>query len=461
MTNRTRFLAVAFAVLCTAQARAGDDEPTDQVKLSATLAEVTSFPETYRRVPFELELLYHGPRELYNPYYTLFEPATYMNFAAWSADKAIWTRDGYVDDYPLFYVDRKTGVLEHQVVALKPFTWFTAKCIVKSTAQGRAWIEVLSISTTNTTLDRNDLRHLVKANVLASGGEFERSLLEFSMAKMTDAPARFVARYHVDQGRVALAANQPGRAMAELQAALPALPDDKELIALLDRATGNSTAPIAQPQVASAPTGAGANVPPPLNLNGGGRPAQKPNEPKRNDAPKSDSGAPATDANAPKSEPAKTAAPPAIDPMPADAPKGDAAPAAKPQPAPKSDAADAPKTELKPAAKTETPKVEAKPEAPKAEPKAESKSDAKPAPSGDGAKPVETPAPKGETPAPAEKPADAPEVKKDEAPAPSEPKPAETPESKPGDAPAEKPENAPEEKPAEPPADKPKPDNGG
>jgi hypothetical protein len=432
MTNRTRFLAVAFAVLCTAQARAGDDEPTDQVKLAATLAEVTSFPEAYRRVPFELELLYHGPRELYNPYYTLFEPATYMNFAAWSADKAIWTRDGYVDDYPLFYVDRKTGVLEHQVVALKPFTWFTAKCIVKSTAQGRAWIEVLSISTTNTTLDRTDLRHLVKANVLASGGEFERALLEFSMAKMTDAPARFVARYHVDQGRVALAANQPGRAMAELQAALPALPDDKELIALLDRATGNTSAPIAQPQVASAPT----SVPPPLNLNGGARPAQKPNEPKRNDAPKTD----------------------ASDPMPADAPKGEAAPAAK----------------------TETPKVETKPEAPKAEPKAEPKttdatkpdapkpeakpqesSGEKPAPSGDGAKPEETPAPKGEAPAPAEKPADAPEAKKDEAPAPSEPKPAETPEGKPGDAPAEKPENAPEEKPAEPPADKPKPDNGG
>ena len=448
MTNRTRFLAVAFAVLCTAQARAGDDEPTDQVKLSATLAEVTSFPEAYRRVPFELELLYHGPRELYNPYYTLFEPATYMNFAAWSADKAIWTRDGYVDDYPLFYVDRKTGVLEHQVVALKPFTWFTAKCIVKSTAQGRAWIEVLSISTTNTTLDRNDLRHLVKASVLASGGEFDRALLEFSMAKMTDAPARFVARYHVDQGRVALAANQPGRAMAELQAALPALPDDKELIALLDRATGNTSAPIAQSQVASAPT----SVPLSLNLNGGARPAQKPNEPKRNDAPKSDAGAPV------------------IDPMPADAPKGEAAPAAKPQPAPKSDATDAPKTEPKPAAKTETPKVEAKPEAPKAEPKTDAaKPDAKPqepsgekpAESGDGAKPEETPAPKGEAPAPAEKPADAPEAKKDEAPAPSEPKPAETPEGKPGDAPAEKPENAPEEKPAEPPADKPKPDDGG
>src|SRR5262245_22374719 len=102
MTNRTRFLAVACAALCAVQARAGEDELNGDGKLSVTLAEVSSFPEAYRRVPFELELLYHGPRELYNPYYTLFEPATYMNFAAWPADKPIWTRDAFLADYQLF-----------------------------------------------------------------------------------------------------------------------------------------------------------------------------------------------------------------------------------------------------------------------------------------------------------------------------------------------------------------------
>lgn len=440
MTNRTRFLAVAFAALCAVQARAGEDEPNDDVKLSVSLAEVTSFPEAYRRVPFELELLYHGPREVYNPYYTLFEPATYMNFAAWSADKPIWMRDAFVDDYALFYVDRKNAPLEHQMVALKPYTWFSARCIVKSTAQGRAWIEILSITTTNTTLDLADMRHLVRANVLASGGEFDRALLEFGMAKLATAPPKFVARCHADQGRVALAANLPGRAMTEFQAALTALPEDREIVALLDKATTTVATPKAQSQVASAPT----SVPPPLNLNGGPRPPR--NDPKRVDPPKSDVSPSAIDPIAPKSEPAKTAAPaapPAIDPMPRPetvvAPKVDATPAAKPtpDPAPNGDATNAPKTEQKPAP-VDPPKVEPKPQG----------DGEKPAPSNDGAKP-------------ADKPAENPDAKKDETPAPSEPKPAEEPDGKPGDAPAEKPDNTPAEKPADPPADKPKPDNGG
>jgi hypothetical protein len=460
MTNRTRFLAVAFVALCAARARAGDDEPaTDQVKLAVTLSEVTSFPEAYRRVPFELELLYHGPRELYNPYYTLFEPGSYMNFAAWPADKPVWTRDAFVDDYALFYVDRKSAALERQMVSLKPFTWFTAHCIVKSTAQGRAWIEVLSVQTTNTTLDLSDLRHMVRANVLASGGEFDRALLEFGMAKMFNAPPRFVARCHADQGRIALAANQPGRAMTELQAALTALPEDKDVIALLDRASGAISVPSKnQQQVASVPT----NVPPPLNLNGGTHPA-KTSEPKRADAPKPDADASAIDPIAPTSEPVKAPAPP-IAPMPKSepvvAPKTDAAPAAKP--AAKGDATNATKTDPK--------------APPKAEPKAKGDGE-KPAPSGDGekpaakpdakqdAKPDPTPAPKGDDPTPADKP----EEKKDGTPAPDAPKPAEEPEGKPGDTPAEKPGDAPaekptdppEEKPEDPPAEKPKPDNGG
>jgi hypothetical protein len=168
-----------------------------------------------------------------------------MNFAAWSADKAIWTRDGYVDDYPLFYVDRKTGVLEHQVVALKPFTWFTAKCIVKSTAQGRAWIEVLSITTTNTTLDRTDLRHLVKANVLASGGEFERCAARVQHGQ-DDRRAGALRRALPRRPGPRRAGREPARPRHGGAAGRAApLPDDKELIALLDRATGNSTAPIA------------------------------------------------------------------------------------------------------------------------------------------------------------------------------------------------------------------------
>jgi hypothetical protein len=65
MTSRTRFLAAVAVALCAAQARAQQDEQLGEPsKLVAPLSEVTSFPEAYRRIPFDLELLYHGPREV-------------------------------------------------------------------------------------------------------------------------------------------------------------------------------------------------------------------------------------------------------------------------------------------------------------------------------------------------------------------------------------------------------------
>src|SRR5574339_486363 len=122
MRTRTRYLVVAAAALFAAPARAQEEKEKldESIKFSTTLTEVTSFPEAYRRIPFDLDLLYHGPRDLYNPYHTVFDPTNYMNFAAWSSDQSIWNRETYVNAYPMFYVERKNSALQHQMITLKP-----------------------------------------------------------------------------------------------------------------------------------------------------------------------------------------------------------------------------------------------------------------------------------------------------------------------------------------------------
>jgi hypothetical protein len=257
MTSSTRFLA-GFAVAALAGlARAEDDDKN--ARIPVTLTEVRAFPETYTRVPFDVALLYHGPREIYNPFYTVFEPSAFLNFAAWPADARVYTRDGFADDYPLFYVDRKNGELQRAVVAMRPFTWFDARCIVRSTAQGRAWIEVLAVTKVGPVMDPGDLRHLVRANVLSANGEFERALLEFELAQLVGAPKSFVARCRGEEGRVALAANQPERAAMALQQAFQWFPEDKQIAAALDQAT-TQVATRRQRDVASVP----AFQPPPI-----------------------------------------------------------------------------------------------------------------------------------------------------------------------------------------------------
>jgi hypothetical protein len=237
-SSRGLFAAVVLAG-CTAFARG---EETPEKPTTVALSEVKAFPEAYRRVPFDLELVYHGPRNVYNPFFTIFEPSNWANFAAWPGDAPLFRRESYIDDHPFFYVERRAEATQRAVMAMKPYTWFTASCIVRSTAQGRAWIEVLSIKSTGAALDPTDLRHLVRAHSLASSGQFERSLVEHSLARLLNVPPRFVARCQLEEGRVALAANQPERAMAALTQAWPQLQDDKQVAALLDRASAELAA---------------------------------------------------------------------------------------------------------------------------------------------------------------------------------------------------------------------------
>lgn len=259
----TRFLAACALATFAGYARA--EEQADAKRIAITLDEVRAFPEAYCRVPFELDLLYHGPRSLYNPFFTVFEPSSYANFAAWPAEAAIFERDKYVEDHPLFYYERKNTTLQQSLLSLKPYTWFSARCIVRSMAQGRAWIEVLQLTQVGAQLDTTDLRHLVKAHSLAANGDFDRALLEIEMARLFSAPPRFIAQARREEGRVALAANQPERALLALQQAWASLPEDKLVAALLDRAsaqvamlrqsqvaTGPGSAPVTQPIVAPA-----------------------------------------------------------------------------------------------------------------------------------------------------------------------------------------------------------------
>ncbi len=254
----TRFLAACALASFAGFARA--EEQAETKRIAMTLDEVRAFPEAYCRVPFEIDLLYHGPRSLYNPFFTVFEPSSFANFAAWPAESPIFERQHYLEDHPLFYYERKDAALQRTIFALKPYTWFSARCIVRSIAQGRAWIEVLAITSVGAQLDNTDLRHLVRANSLADAGEFDRALLEIEMARLFSAPTRFVAQARREEGRVALAANQPERALLALQQAWQSLPEDKLVAALLDRASAQ-VALLRQSQVATLPGAAPVTAP--------------------------------------------------------------------------------------------------------------------------------------------------------------------------------------------------------
>ena len=188
---------------------------------TTTLEQVVGCPEAFAKVPFDVDLLYGGASDVFNPFYSVFEPSVFANFKAWGAEAPIWERDAYSTPHRLFYVSRRRPEALRSMLSLKPMTWVRARCIVRSTFRDRAWIEVLSVVRTGSTVPSADFAHMVKGWVHSERGEYHQAMMELDevqcdVAKM---PRTFQARHMIEVGRAALGADEPELAMNALRAA--------------------------------------------------------------------------------------------------------------------------------------------------------------------------------------------------------------------------------------------------
>ena len=95
-----------------------------------TLEKVYGCPEAFTRTPFEIELLFGGPGDVYNPFYSVFEPSRYINFRAWSSSAKIWEKDQYKAPHYMFYLPRQREDAAKALLTLDEFSWFKVTGIV-------------------------------------------------------------------------------------------------------------------------------------------------------------------------------------------------------------------------------------------------------------------------------------------------------------------------------------------
>lgn len=184
-----------------------------------TLAQIQGCPDAYTKVPVDIDLLYAGASDVFNPFYTEFEPSHFMNFHAWGSTAAFWTRDGYTRPHYFFYVSRRTPDLLRRFSALKPMTWIQVRCMVRNTFSDQPWIEVQEILETGETVTAADFAHMVRGYVHAERGEFEQAMVELDAVSIKSMPDALAARYLTEVGRAALGAGQMERAISALRQA--------------------------------------------------------------------------------------------------------------------------------------------------------------------------------------------------------------------------------------------------
>lgn len=201
MNWKVVFAGLAFAVM-TPGPKAGDGT---KVGL-ASLDEIRSFPSAYLQVAFQLDVLYNGTGEVYNPFYTVFEPSGWYNFSAWGADTPVWEKEQYKHPHRYFYVDRSNHAAFQAISTVSQRSWLRVTCRVRSTFHDQPWIEVLSVDEVGKTLDRNTLAKLVRGWTYAEQGEFERAVVEMESANLTRMPRPFVAMQRMEFARCAMRA---------------------------------------------------------------------------------------------------------------------------------------------------------------------------------------------------------------------------------------------------------------
>lgn len=113
--------------------------------VDGSLTAIADKPHAYykSRVKFVARFDKHG--EIHQPFFTIFDSQTHVNFAAWDESTDLRTADGYGDVCRLLYLDRRRGDEMEALFALHKYQRFECVGVVQSVFNDQAFIEVLTL----------------------------------------------------------------------------------------------------------------------------------------------------------------------------------------------------------------------------------------------------------------------------------------------------------------------------
>ncbi len=308
LSHRSAALFTALVLVAMPAVAQEDDEP--QAK-AMTITKLRAAAESYRHVPCEFDMVFHGFSQHYNPYFTRFVPERFVNFSAWGAEQSIWEREQFNDDFPYLFVAKSNPVLP-KFMEMKRFDRVRFVGIIRDTFRGEPWIEVVSITPMPGKITEKALIHRVRGDQATARTHHRIAAREYrAVIEHPGLPAEFVLDTTKQLGLALYRARDFQAAHEVFTRLAAATPDDADVRALASQSASRTTTPQAPRamKVAQAPAK--------------GKTASK---------------APAKQAKpAPESKPAVAAAPvakAAPKPTPQPKPAAKAEPKAKPAPAP-------------------------------------------------------------------------------------------------------------------------------
>lgn len=230
MLRFTKKTALLFPLLCV-PALAKDDIGIPSKVHETTLTAVRKNPDAFKNVWIRFDAQFSSQGRVFNPFFTIFTPTEFANFAVWGDEQNLWTKSEYDDAFGYLFVHKRA---DHAPEMLGLVTYDRIRCtaVVRNTFQGTPWIEVMKVEKLDKSINTETLAHLYRGSQLMEQRKWQLAVGELSLADVTTVPERVVGEAHKLVGVCHLRLGEPEPARSQLAKAAELLRNDRELSTL-------------------------------------------------------------------------------------------------------------------------------------------------------------------------------------------------------------------------------------
>ncbi len=208
-----------------------------------TLTSVRKNPESYRDLPVQMEIQFHELRHAKNPFFTRFSADGYLSFAAWGGEQSLWHREDYLNDHPLFFVDRGAP-MRRTLLEAKIYDRIRVTAVVRDVFKGVPYLEVTKAEIVDSRLTEATIVAAARAEQAAQEGETASALSFYEQALRGKIPDESKAQLHLDIAQVHLMRADKAAALAQIEAARQIRPDDGSFSVMHEKVSQMSDADV-------------------------------------------------------------------------------------------------------------------------------------------------------------------------------------------------------------------------
>jgi tetratricopeptide (TPR) repeat protein len=203
----------------------GDAETID-------LRDVIESPRKWKGKEIVFECYFHEVSDFYNPYYTRFLPAQYVNFSAWPAGARLWNKEEYSHSFHFLFLEKDHKKFSH-LVGTKKFAHLRIRGYVQNTFKNVPWIECRAIEVLEDGFSRDSLREVILGDRAADREQWALALEHYGRAAAASLPEEVMAGLEKKRGQAYEGQGNYEAAMAAYASAQKMDRKDEEVEALL------------------------------------------------------------------------------------------------------------------------------------------------------------------------------------------------------------------------------------